>query len=116
MRVLVALFFMLAIADGATAAKSVRETSGVPIQAHRCTQKRDTITGSVETGPDLGGASYKLTFRGPASQYQALCDVLEVLRAKGHYASLRIADAKAVPDSATYSGILRALIVPTLGD
>lgn len=64
-------------------------SSGVTINDFRCDKVKNIITGSVTTGNDNGGASYKLTFRGDDHTYQRYCDVLETLKQKNTLLTLK---------------------------
>lgn len=91
-------------------------TSGVNIKSYKCDPANGKILGYVETGNDLGGANYNLKFAGESHIIQGMCDVLELLKKKGHYASLRVSKTQAVPGSSTYTGQLEAIIVPFSDD
>ncbi len=105
------IFSYLALADS-----KIIETSGVTIKSFKCTKIKDTIKGSVETGNDLGGASYRLKFDGDAHIIQGMCDVLDTLKKKSLYSSLRISNLAEVPSASAYTGQLHAIVVPFSGD
>lgn len=116
LRELIAGVAVFAFSTMAFAIEKVMETSLLNIESYKCVKSKSTVTGTLETGTDLGGARYKLRFEGESHEIQPLCDVLEVLKKKGHYASLRISGFKEIPNSSTYTGHLDAIIIQPPSD
>ena len=91
-------------------------TSLLQIKDYKCEKSKGTISGSVKTGNDLGGADYKLSFSGAVAEIQVFCDVLEVLKKTGGFAALEISDLKEQANSTTTTGKLNAISIEKPSD